>query len=78
MDFSVFDYNVVVSDLGLARYIDLSPIITPHSQGKHANRFMGKSKVNIIERLINNMMRGGPQRGGGISGKEDESSGSGF
>ncbi|MDY6985332.1 MAG: 30S ribosomal protein S7 [Candidatus Thermoplasmatota archaeon] len=70
IDFSVFDYNVVVPDPGLARYIDLSPIITPHSQGKHANRFMGKSKVNIIERLINNMMRGGPQRGGEYQGKK--------
>jgi small subunit ribosomal protein S7 len=72
IDFSTFDFNVVVPDQGLARYIDLSPIITPHSQGKHANRFMGKSKVNITERLINNMMRGGPQRGGEYQGKKSK------
>lgn len=72
IDFSAFDYNVVVPDQGLARYIDLSPMITPHSQGKHANRFMGKSKVNVIERLINNLMRGGPQRGGAYQGKKSK------
>ena len=29
----------------------------PHSDARHANRWFGKSKVNIVERLLNNMMR---------------------
>ena len=49
--------DVVVKDGGLAKYINLSPISLPHSDARHANRWFGKSKVNIVERLLNNMMR---------------------
>jgi len=70
IDFSVFDYNVVVPDVGLARYINLKPIFTPHSAGKHANKFLGKSNVNVLERLTNNLMRGGPMKGGAFTGKK--------
>jgi small subunit ribosomal protein S7 len=49
--------EVVVKDGGLSKYINLSPVMVPHSNAKHANRWFGKSKVNIVERLINNMMR---------------------
>ena len=49
--------EVVVKDGGLAKYINLNPVLVPHSNAKHANRWFGKSKVNIVERLINNMMR---------------------
>ncbi len=49
--------EVVVSDGGLAKYIDLTPTNVPHSGGKHANRWFGKSKLSIVERLINNIMR---------------------
>ncbi|HSV42480.1 MAG TPA: 30S ribosomal protein S7 [Methanomassiliicoccales archaeon] len=49
--------EVVVRDGGLAKYINLSPVMVPHSAAKHANRWFGKSRVNIVERLINNMMR---------------------
>ncbi|NPA22507.1 MAG: 30S ribosomal protein S7 [Candidatus Micrarchaeota archaeon] len=31
----------------------------PHTHGHHANKYMGKTKVNIVERLINKLMRGG-------------------
>lgn len=49
--------EVTVEDGGLAKYIDLTPTNIPHSGGKHANRWFGKAKVNIVERLINNVMR---------------------
>lgn len=49
--------EVIVSDGGLAKYIDLTPTNVPHSGGKHANRWFGKSKLSIVERLINNIMR---------------------
>ena len=49
--------EVVVHDLGLERYINLKPIVVPHSGAKNANVMFGKRKMSIIERLINNMMR---------------------
>lgn len=49
--------EVVVEDPGLRRYINLAPTGLPHSGARHANKSFGKSKVNIVERLINNMMR---------------------
>jgi small subunit ribosomal protein S7 len=56
--FSKYSYfEIVVRDAGLAKYINLSSTSVPHSDGRHANRSFGKAKLNIVERLINNMMR---------------------
>ena len=49
--------EVVVKDGGLAKYINLTPTAVPHTTARLANKWFGKSKVNIVERLINNMMR---------------------
>ena len=49
--------EVVVHDKGLERYINLAPIVLPHTGGRYANRPFGKGRANIVERLINNMMR---------------------
>ncbi|MCX6651098.1 MAG: 30S ribosomal protein S7 [Methanomassiliicoccales archaeon] len=49
--------EVIVKDGGLAKYINLTPTAVPHTNARHANKWFGKSKVNIVERLINNMMR---------------------
>ncbi|UCE75470.1 MAG: 30S ribosomal protein S7 [Methanomassiliicoccales archaeon] len=49
--------EVVVEDPGLKRYINLTPVGIPHTGAKHANKSFGKTKVNLVERLINNMMR---------------------
>ncbi|MEM2902633.1 MAG: 30S ribosomal protein S7 [Candidatus Bathyarchaeia archaeon] len=51
--------EVEVRDLGLKSYISLSPLITPHSSGKHEHQRFRKSTVNIVERLTNNLMRHG-------------------
>jgi len=47
--------EVKIEDRGLARYICLEPRLFVGAQ--HANKQFGKSKVYIVERLINNLMR---------------------
>ncbi|NLU04072.1 MAG: 30S ribosomal protein S7, partial [Methanothermobacter sp.] len=46
-----------VEDLGLAKYICLDSILVPHTMGRHVKRQFAKSKVSIVERLINKVMR---------------------
>lgn len=55
--------TVQIKDEGLKRYINLSPIVIPHTGGRHANRPFAKMRVNIVERLINGMMRSGAYTG---------------
>jgi small subunit ribosomal protein S7 len=56
--FDKYDFTEVeVEDQGLRRYINLKPIVIPHTGAKHANKRFGRAKMNIVERLINNMMR---------------------
>jgi small subunit ribosomal protein S7 len=56
--FGKYDFEgVEVTDIGMRRYVDLTPIEVPHSGGKHAVRQFAKARMNIVERLINNMMR---------------------
>ncbi|MEE9115590.1 MAG: 30S ribosomal protein S7 [Thermoplasmata archaeon] len=56
--FDTWDFTEVeVEDMGLRRYINLTPIYIPHTGAKHANKRFGREKVNIVERLINNTMR---------------------
>jgi small subunit ribosomal protein S7 len=67
VDFLVFDKyspsDVVVSDKGLQKYVNLAVVIAPHSSAKHANRSFAKARVSLVERLINNMMRTGRYTG---------------
>jgi small subunit ribosomal protein S7 len=49
--------EVAVKDMSLRKYINLDPIYTPHTGARHANRPFAKQKVNIVERLINVMMK---------------------
>ncbi|MEM3372754.1 MAG: 30S ribosomal protein S7 [Candidatus Anstonellales archaeon] len=51
--------NIEVKDLGLAKYITIKPTYVLHTFGRHAKKQFNKSKVNIVERLINCLMRGG-------------------
>jgi small subunit ribosomal protein S7 len=51
--------QISVQDQGLQKYIQLKPIFFPHSGGRHEHQRFEKSKVSIVERLINNMMRHG-------------------
>jgi len=49
--------EVEVTDPGIKRYVNLDPIMVPHTSGKHARQQFNKSDISIVERLINNMMR---------------------
>lgn len=49
--------GVTVTDVGIARYINLNPTGVPHHSGRHANTHFAKMKLNVVERLINHMMR---------------------
>jgi small subunit ribosomal protein S7 len=49
--------EVQVKDPGLVKYINLTPTMNLHSGARHANKLFGKMNVNIVERLINGMMR---------------------
>jgi len=49
--------GITVKDLGLKRYINITPIAIPHTNAKYANKPFSKQKVNIVERIINGMMR---------------------
>jgi small subunit ribosomal protein S7 len=51
--------EVTCDDPGLAPYINLATIGTPHSGGRHANEYFGKANLSVIERFINNLMRSG-------------------
>jgi len=48
--------GVEVKDPGLKKCINLAPVSVPKSGGKYANQPFHKSKINIVERLINKMM----------------------
>ena len=48
--------GVKIDDQGLARYMNLDTSII-YLGGIHANRMFAKSKVPLVERLINNVMR---------------------
>ena len=55
--------EVTCQDPGISPYINLRTVGTPHSGGRHANAWMGKAKLSVIERFINGLMRTG--RNGG-------------
>jgi len=49
--------EVKVTDIGLERHISLRPVSALHSGGRHAKQQFEESKVCIVERLINDLMR---------------------
>lgn len=51
--------EVKVSDPGLKSVINLKPMLVPHSGGRHEHSKFGKINVNIVERLVNQMMHFG-------------------
>ena len=61
--FGKWDTRVEVRDPSLKKYISLMPVYLPHTGGRHEHRKFGKAKVPIVERLINNLMRPGRNKG---------------
>ncbi|MFX1394013.1 MAG: 30S ribosomal protein S7 [Promethearchaeota archaeon] len=52
--------DIEINDYTLINYINLKPIIVPHSCGKHEHKKFWKSqKVSIIERFINRLLSPG-------------------
>lgn len=66
--FGKYGYDgIVINDPSLAQYVSLKPVQLPHSFARHANTPFAKSRVNVVERLANKLMRGGT--GEKVSGK---------
>lgn len=62
--FGEWDFEgIKVRDIGLERYLNLNPIYLPHTSGRHEARKFRKSDMNIVERLINSLMRPGSSGG---------------
>jgi small subunit ribosomal protein S7 len=55
--------DIAVKDIGLQRYLNLTPMVAPHSMGRHEHQRFRKAKVNVVERLINGLMRSGKNSG---------------
>lgn len=47
--------GIEVKDTGLAKYINLQPILVPRSGGKYAKQQFHKSKMSIVERFMNKL-----------------------
>jgi len=55
--------GIEAKDPGLKRYLNLTPMVLPHSMGRHEHQRFRKAQVNIVERLINGFMRPGKNAG---------------
>ena len=55
--------GVEANDAGLRRCMSLKPVAIPHSMGRHEHKRFRKANVDIVERLLNNVMRPGKNAG---------------
>jgi len=55
--------GIDVRDIGLKRYLNLEPVWLPHSGGRHEARKFRKSRLNIVERFVNSLMKPGSSGG---------------
>ena len=52
--------NIEIKDWTLEKYINLKPVIVPHTAGRHEHkRFWKSSKISIIERFVNRLLAPG-------------------
>ncbi|MCX6804165.1 MAG: 30S ribosomal protein S7 [Candidatus Diapherotrites archaeon] len=51
--------DVIISDLSMVKYVNLDPIVIPHSYGRKTRGRFEKANLNIVERLVNKLMRSG-------------------
>ncbi len=66
MLFGKYSYDVEVRDLSLKNYINLRPIAYPMTYRRGSQKSFSKANLNVVERLANDLMRGGP--GGKVGG----------
>jgi small subunit ribosomal protein S7 len=55
--------GIEIQDLGLKRYVSLRPAFTPQSMGRHEHGRFRKAEINVVERLVNDLMRPGRAAG---------------
>lgn len=59
MEIKVFDKwsvkEIKIDDKGLEQYINLKPLLVPRSGGRYSKQQFHKSKMNIVERLMNKL-----------------------
>lgn len=55
--------GIDVRDICLRRYLNLDPVYLPHSGGRHEARRFRKSRLNIVERFINSLLKPGSSGG---------------
>ena len=51
--------GVKITDVGLQTVINLKPMLVPHTGGRHEHKKFGKTRINIVERLVNQMQHFG-------------------
>jgi small subunit ribosomal protein S7 len=68
--------GIKIQDPGLQTVIGLKPMLVPHSGGRHEHKKFGKTKINVVERLVNEMMHFGKKYAkntGRMGGKKQKS-----
>ena len=68
--------GVKVGDPGLQNVISLKPMLVPHSGGRHEHKKFGKTRINLVERLVNQMPHFGKKYAkntGRMGGKKQKS-----
>ena len=63
--FSKWSYEgLKVRDPSLKAYINMRPIITPHTGGKWQKKLFGRGKYNVVELFVNKLMVTGHNKAG--------------
>jgi len=79
--FGKWEWDVDVPVAWAKRYVNVSPMQLPHTSGRGFGKKFGKAKMNIVERLVNRLMRSGQGskkvagkyiRGGGNTGQKQQ------
>ncbi|HLQ06967.1 MAG TPA: 30S ribosomal protein S7 [Nitrososphaerales archaeon] len=68
--------GVKIEDPGLQNVISLKPTLIPHSGGRHEHKKFGKTRINVVERLVNGLMHFGKKYAkntGRMGGKKQKS-----
>ena len=68
--------QVKVENEGLKNVINVKPVLVPHSGGRHEHKKFGKTRINIVERLVNSLMHSGKKYAkntGRMGGKKQKS-----
>jgi small subunit ribosomal protein S7 len=58
--FNIWSFkDLEIKDNTLINYINLKPVIVPHSCGRHEHKRFWKSNISIVERLLNRLLSPG-------------------